>query len=119
MALRAYSDATGGAWQVWCVVPDAASASTLADAYRDGWLCFERVDGSDRCRLSMSQAPTAWEELPDDRLDMLRRMAEPAMRRSVATTRVTDDMDTGVETSQRDARPSGARRAIGSEDARG
>jgi hypothetical protein len=85
MALRSYKDADGSEWRVWRVVPDSISFSTLGESYRDGWLCFERVDGSDRRRLSMTHVPDEWDNLADDRLDQLRRSAEPAMRRSVAT----------------------------------
>jgi hypothetical protein len=82
MALRTYTDPNGAEWRVWRIVPDSVSFSTLSEAYRDGWLCFERVDGSDRRRLSMTHVPADWEQLDDKRLDALRDSAEPAMRRS-------------------------------------
>jgi hypothetical protein len=91
MALRTYTDPDGVEWRVWRVTPDSISFSTLGEAYRDGWLCFERVDGADRRRLSMAQAPTDWDDLTDDRLDALRRSADPAMRRSNST-----GIDTGA-----------------------
>jgi hypothetical protein len=84
---------------VWRVVADSISFSTLGESYRDGWLCFERLDGSDRRRLSMTQVPDGWDSLSDDRLDLLRRTAEPAGRRSGATGRVvdgTEGSDTGA-----------------------
>jgi hypothetical protein len=74
-------------------VADSVSFSTLDEPYRDGWLCFERVDGSDRRRLSMSHVPPDWDTLADERLDQLRRLAEPALRRSVPV---------GSETAERD-----------------
>ena len=118
MALRTYNDRDGNGWRAWCVVPDEISFSTLVESYRDGWLCFERVDGSERRRLSMTQVPSAWEALSDDRLDMLRRMAEPATRRPITATRSADG-DAGVmETAERDVRASGSRRTGGGEDAR-
>jgi hypothetical protein len=86
MALRSYTDGSGGEWRVWRVVPDSISFSTLGESYRDGWLCFERVDGTDRRRLSMTHAPSEWETLSDDRLDLLRRQAEPATRRPSSLT---------------------------------
>jgi len=43
--------------------------------FRQGWLCFERLDGSCRCRLSAASAPPDWDALPDDRLELLQRMA--------------------------------------------
>lgn len=81
MALRTYKDPTGIEWRVWRVVPDSIGFSTLGEAYRDGWLCFERSDGTDRRRLSMAHVPPEWDDLDDDRLEGLRRAAEPAMRR--------------------------------------
>jgi len=85
MAIRTYMDPNGDEWRVWSVVPDSISFSTLGESYRDGWLCFERVDGSDRRRLSMNHVPAEWEDLADDHLDRLRKTAEPGMRRSLAT----------------------------------
>jgi hypothetical protein len=119
MALRVYSDREGGEWRVWRVVPEANSASTLVEVYRDGWLCFERVDGGERRRLSMTQVPPGWETASDKRLDALRRLAEPATRRSVAAKRVAGDGESGtIEPPQRAARPSGPRSAFGGEDTR-
>lgn len=88
MALRTYKDPNGAAWRVWRVVPDSISFSTLGEAYRVGWLCFERVDGSDRRRLSMARVPADWDALDDRQLDALRDSAEPAMRRSGSTGRM-------------------------------
>ncbi|HET9013914.1 MAG TPA: hypothetical protein VFN38_18945 [Gemmatimonadaceae bacterium] len=86
MALRVYKDPDGGEWRVWRVVPDSISFSTLGESYRDGWLCFERVDGSERRRLAMSRVPADWDAMSDDLLENLRRTAEPATRRWAATS---------------------------------
>jgi hypothetical protein len=104
MALRSYTDREGSEWRVWRVVPDEISFTTLVESYRDGWLCFERTDGSERRRLSMTQVPLEWEDLSDERLDMLRRMGEPATRRSVTETRIADGDGSAMESAQRDAR---------------
>jgi hypothetical protein len=88
MALRTYKDPDGKEWRVWRVVPDSVAFSTLGEAYRDGWLCFERVDGSDRRRLSMAHVPAEWDDLDDDRLEAMRRSAEPALRRPGAAGRI-------------------------------
>ena len=82
MALRVYRDPAGDEWRVWRVLPDATSFATLDANYRDGWLCFERMDGTDRRRLSIGLAPSAWETMPESRLDELRLNAEPAVLRS-------------------------------------
>lgn len=82
MALRVYRDPAGDEWRVWRVMPDATSFATLDANYRDGWLCFERMDGTDRRRLSIGLAPAAWETMPESRLDELRLSAEPAVIRT-------------------------------------
>jgi hypothetical protein len=80
MALRVYRDPAGDEWRVWRVMPDSASFATLDANYRDGWLCFERTDGTGRRRLSIGLAPAAWESMPESTLDQLRLSAEPAMQ---------------------------------------
>lgn len=116
MPLCVYNDREGGEWRVWLVVPASVSVSTLEHSYRQGWLCFERVNGTDRCRLAMPRVPPAWDALPDDRLDMLRRLAEPATRRA-APPEAADFEDTQMmETEQRDSGTSGPKSAIGGED---
>ena len=85
MALRTYTESDGTEWRVWRVVPDSIGFSTLEEAYRDGWLCFERTDGSDRRRLSMTRVPDEWEALDGKQLEALRGSAEPAMRRFTPT----------------------------------
>ncbi len=82
MAIRVYKDPEGGEWRVWRVVPDSISFATLGESYREGWLCFERVSGGDRRRLSMARVPAGWDGLTDDRLDALRTLAEPATLRA-------------------------------------
>jgi hypothetical protein len=75
MALRVFSTREGDEWRVWSVVPAANAAATLDDEFRGGWLCFEQVNGGERRRLPLTQAPAGWDVLPDDRLDLLRRVA--------------------------------------------
>lgn len=95
MALRKYSDRSGRDWNVWSVQPPA-SAHSVQESLRDGWLCFQRADGGDRYRLPMSDVPPAWEELSSDRLELLGRMAalgpstEP-MRRVPSRERASED----------------------------
>jgi len=85
MALRSFEDREGDEWRVWSVVPAASAAVTLDQEFRRGWLCFERAQGGERCRLTMSEAPDGWESLPDDRLDLLRRVATPVPTPAVGT----------------------------------
>jgi len=77
VALRIFASGDGEQWRVWSVRP-TANGRAVRPTFQDGWLCFERLDGSCRCRLSVESAPDDWDVLPDDRLDLLRRMANTA-----------------------------------------
>jgi hypothetical protein len=76
MALRTFVDSDGQTWQVWNVQP-SADGRALPPDFRVGWLCFERLDGNDRCRLAGTNVPSNWMDLPDERLDLLRRICDP------------------------------------------
>jgi len=113
MPLRSFEDREGNEWRVWSVVPSAHAAVTLDEEFRGGWLCFERVAGGERYRLTLSEAPAGWELLPDERLDLLRRVAQPVPVSAVDP--FTGDTPTGkrpIETAARD-RPSGPKSVIG------
>lgn len=58
---------------MWTVEPTALGR--VDGPLRDGWLCFQRAEGGERLRMPRGDAPPAWEELPDERLDLLRRVA--------------------------------------------
>jgi hypothetical protein len=75
MPLRTFRDRDGTDWRVWSVIPDPHAAVTLDAEHRAGWLCFESSDGRERRRLTLAEAPTDWDALPDDRLELLRRVA--------------------------------------------
>jgi hypothetical protein len=77
MALRVFSTREGEQWRVWSVIPATNAALTLDEPFRGGWLCFEDLSGGERRRLTLSEVPAGWEALPDDRLDLLRRVATP------------------------------------------
>lgn len=78
MALREFLDSEGRAWRVWDVAPDQFHAATnwedYLQGYIDGWLVFEAVDESERCRLY--PIPSGWETASDQRLEELRRSAK-------------------------------------------
>jgi hypothetical protein len=74
MALRKFSDRSGCVWNVWNVQRPSFEP-TVQEHLREGWLCFQRADGGDRYRLPLTDVPPVWEELPDERLDLLRRIA--------------------------------------------
>jgi hypothetical protein len=113
MALRTYKDGSGKEWRVWAVTP-STGAGTLGASYQGGWLCFERIDGEDRRRLSLTQVPPAWEALPDERLELMCREAEPAGRRSGSSGGDGKEPNT-LESEQRQ-RSSGPKSAIGGDD---
>ncbi|NUQ19705.1 MAG: hypothetical protein HOQ09_01970 [Gemmatimonadaceae bacterium] len=56
MPLREFNDRAGRAWRAWDVSAETLHPSTRAEDYmRDflsGWLAFESVDGTAKCRLT-------------------------------------------------------------------
>jgi hypothetical protein len=91
MALRTFTDRDGNLWNAWQVVPNGSSAS-YPNRYRAGWVCFERVGGGGRCRLPIAEMPAAWDALPDERLDLIRRAADAASQTG-SMTRVPENAD--------------------------
>jgi hypothetical protein len=108
MPLRTYTDREGLEWRVWTVTPVSAGTAMLEASYREGWLCFERLDGTDRRRLTMAEVPAAWDTLPDERLDLLRRVAEPAGKRSGAPGTDTADRPSAERPVTGERRPGAA-----------
>jgi hypothetical protein len=114
MALRVFTDRDGDEWSVWNVQP-TASTDGLQERFRSGWLCFERADGTGRARLPMDEVPPGWESLPDERLALLRRVAEVASRpRGVTPTGVQRIVERDEDASRN--RTSGPKHVIGSDD---
>lgn len=72
MALRTFIAPDGTTWTVW--LAQSAGAVGLPGAPTE-WLAFQNADGTERRRLI--EIPDGWDTLPDNRLDLLRRMAEP------------------------------------------
>jgi hypothetical protein len=101
MAIRSYTDRDGHEWSVWAVTPAPGSVA-YQERFRAGWVCFERVGGGARCRLPFSEVPAGWESLSDDRLDLLRRVAE-----TTSTTR-SSAQHSADASGERDREPSHA-----------
>lgn len=76
MALRTFLAGDGTRWSVWRVEPEAVGTQPRA---LTAWLAFVDERGAECRRLF--EIPTNWESLPTERLDLLRRMAEPASSR--------------------------------------
>jgi hypothetical protein len=72
MALRTFVSRDGSTWSVWRI---ESSSAAVVPGTPSEWLCFQDADSTERRRLF--EFPENWAELPDDRLDLLRRMAEP------------------------------------------
>jgi len=111
MAVRVFIDRGGRSWSVWRVQPTSSTAG-LQERFQSGWLCFERADGGSRARLPLDEVPPAWEELPDERLELLCRVAEVASRPRGMTPPDAHRAQEGNENEAR-TRPSGARHVIG------
>lgn len=115
MPLRSFIDRDGEEWRVWSVTPDPHAANTLGADYRAGWLCFERMDGGERRRLALSDVPAAWEALPDERLDLLRRVsllsAPPVLDAASGALDAHEPLEDAART-----RRSGPKSAIGGDD---
>jgi hypothetical protein len=75
MAYREFRASDGSTWTAW-LVQAGATAASLSGTPRE-WLAFQKQDGTERRRLL--KLPVGWEDLPDERLDVLRRMAEPVV----------------------------------------
>jgi len=115
MPLRIFDDRGGNQWRVWSVVPASNAAATLDEEFRGGWLCFEHIGGSERCRLTLGEAPADWEALSDERLDLLRRVATPVSPSNVLSASGTTTGKRPIENAARD-RPSGTKDVSGGSD---
>jgi hypothetical protein len=113
MALRVFADEKGRAWQVWAVQASAGARGVREDL-RGGWLCFELVTGGERCRLPWPEVPPGWEQLPEERLELLRRRAtteQPSRARQLTGEHaVIQDEEAARK------RTSGPRQALGPDD---
>jgi hypothetical protein len=74
-----FTDARGNGWRVWKVNTPAERAHLMDASYRNGWLVFEREDGSERRRLA--QVPEDWEFLTPAHLYRLCQIATQAPER--------------------------------------
>lgn len=114
MGLRTFQDRDGNEWQVWRVRPAVREDSPVHSRYRDGWLCFQRADGARRCRIPLDEVPPGWDALPDDRLDLMRRVAE---QESAAPASTTDEARRSHEEDSARGEVSGPREVAGHDDA--
>jgi hypothetical protein len=71
MALRTFVASDGRTWTAWLV---QTSVATVPGTPTE-WLAFQSEDGTERRRLL--EIPDGWESFSDERLDLVRRIAEP------------------------------------------
>ena len=76
MLLRTFVAADGKRWSVWRVEPEVLRGRPRALL---AWLAFVDERGTECRRLF--EIPPNWYALPPERLDLLRRSAEPACSR--------------------------------------
>ena len=82
MAYAEFSDREGKSWRVWYTRPRLAEVlSRLPLEWKEGWLTFE-CDGDKR---RLAPVPRGWEDFSSARLDLLRRMADPATKLAVTS----------------------------------
>ena len=94
MSIRTFRARNG---TIWTVRRIESTATVIVPGAPREWLSFQDESGSDRRRIF--NVPPDWEELPDERLDLLRRYAEPSKFQSRATpprgTRHVSESDGG------------------------
>ena len=73
MASRSFRANDGTPWTAWLVQAGTANVPGMPSQ----WLAFQNEEGTERRRLM--QVVAGWEQLSDERLDLLRRMAEPVV----------------------------------------
>lgn len=72
MSIRSFRASDGNIWSAWLV---NSTVRSVAGAPSE-WLAFQNEEGTERRRLF--EVPDDWESLSDERLELLRRVAEPA-----------------------------------------
>ncbi|MGH7665611.1 MAG: hypothetical protein ACRENI_15175 [Gemmatimonadaceae bacterium] len=79
MALRDFTDSRGVEWQVWHVTATRMHPITRTEDYlrdfQEGWLCFESSEGKRR----LAEFPAYWEEVDDEALERLCKLAHPSL----------------------------------------
>lgn len=114
MAYRNFVDSNGMEWQTWDVLPNGYERrqgdrrvsrervsfaerrhgdrrvvqgrwTPLTSGLRDGWLCFESLEG----RRRLTPIPGDWESCPDRELEAYCRSASPARLSSGASRRAS------------------------------
>jgi hypothetical protein len=80
MTIRTFRARNGTLWSVRRI---ESSAMVVVPGASREWLAFQDESGTDRRRIF--NIPPNWEEMSDERLDLLRRHAEPSRFQPRAT----------------------------------
>lgn len=88
MPIRTFVDSKGVSWRVWSTTPSADSP--LHRYYPEGWLTFDSGAGTLR---RLSPAPGNWQLVPDDRLELMCRVAEEVPRHTGEMRRIERPAD--------------------------
>jgi hypothetical protein len=80
MSIRSFRARNGSTWTVRHI---ESSATVLVPGAPREWLAFQDESGTDRRQIF--NVPPNWEDLSDERLDLLRRYAEPSRFQPRAT----------------------------------
>ncbi|HET9683658.1 MAG TPA: hypothetical protein VFP15_06110 [Gemmatimonadaceae bacterium] len=72
MGLRTFVASDGTTWTAWLVQTSGIGG---VPGTPSEWLAFQNDTGTERRRLL--EVPEGWDALPDERIDLLRRIAEP------------------------------------------
>ena len=84
MPSRDFEDAEGVVWRVWNTVP--VSGAVINPGFEKGWLTFESEMGSLR---RLAPVPRGWEELPQERLELLLRNSTQVPRHTGPMRRIS------------------------------
>lgn len=108
MALREFTASDGRQWRAWDVTPETMHPTTRSEdylaPYLEGWLVFESLDGSAKCRLH--PIPNGWSEAGDEELEEMLHRSE-----SIRGDRISGPHGrTAIE--EREAERIGARDAV-------
>lgn len=90
MATRDFRDGRGVSWRVWSTVP--ISGAVITAGFEKGWLTFESDSGALR---RLAPVPAGWEDVSNERLDLLCRAATEVPRHTGPFRRVSLPEDAG------------------------
>jgi hypothetical protein len=114
MSLREFTASDGRGWRVWDVTPESMHPATRTEdflaPYMEGWLVFEAIDETAKCRLH--PIPQGWTEANDAELEAMLHRADSIRgeRPSGPQARIEADAAakaTGSSPSKGDAPPHG------------